>query len=91
MPWEVKDGATSADGTILPVVHRLSGKIQCPECDQKFDSEKAVNLHSKFIHQSNGVSPINAGYELRYEFDRSQLIEGNDHSFGMNLRSASKL
>ncbi|CAE7840990.1 unnamed protein product [Symbiodinium sp. CCMP2592] len=32
---------------------KMTGTFQCPECRQKFDSEKAKQLHWKFIHDPN--------------------------------------
>ena len=31
---------------------RTTGKFKCPECNQRFDSEREVNLHLKYIHRS---------------------------------------
>ncbi|CAJ1378070.1 unnamed protein product [Effrenium voratum] len=32
---------------------KVDAKFQCAECRQKFDSEKAKQLHWKFIHDPN--------------------------------------
>ena len=32
---------------------QVEAKFQCAECRQKFDSEKAKQLHWKFIHDPN--------------------------------------
>jgi uncharacterized Zn-finger protein len=72
MPTEVSDGCKSGDGSILSVGVKLSGKIQCPDCSQKFDTEKALNLHCKFIHDA--ASSINVGYVLEYEFNGARKV-----------------
>merc|ERR1712151_245721 len=51
----------------------FSGKFQCPDCKLKYDTEKALNVHRKWIHQHDGGSLMNTGYTLVYEFDASQL------------------
>jgi ankyrin repeat protein len=42
--------AKSGDGTIDNVGIKLHGKVQCGECNQKFDNEKALKIHWRFIH-----------------------------------------
>jgi hypothetical protein len=44
------DAAKSGDGSVENVGIKTGGKFQCPECQQKFDTEKAKQLHWKFIH-----------------------------------------
>lgn len=50
---EISEEAMSGDGTIENVGIRTSGNFQCPDCRQKFGSEKAKQLHWKFIHDPN--------------------------------------
>ncbi|CAE7596704.1 unnamed protein product [Symbiodinium natans] len=50
---EISDAAKSGDGTTTNVGIKMTGTFQCPECRQKFDSEKAKQLHWKFIHDPN--------------------------------------
>ncbi|OLP93774.1 hypothetical protein AK812_SmicGene24283 [Symbiodinium microadriaticum] len=50
---EISDAAKSGDGTTMNVGIKMTGTFQCPECRQKFDSEKAKQLHWKFIHDPN--------------------------------------
>merc|ERR1712216_746197 len=49
-----------------------SGQFQCRDCNQSFDTEKALSLHCQFIH-SQHVSQN--GYTLVYEFDQSKHID----------------
>jgi len=73
MPSEVGDVFKSGNGTIDSVGMKLSGKVLCLHCNQKFDTEKALSLHCKFIH--DGVSMMNVGYELTYDFNDSNRID----------------
>lgn len=50
---EISAAAMSGDGTITNVGVKIGGQFQCPECRQAFDSEKARQLHWKFIHDPN--------------------------------------
>merc|ERR1712176_996581 len=50
---EISDVARSGDGTVANVGIRINGAFQCPDCRQKFDSERAQQLHWKFIHDPN--------------------------------------
>jgi len=47
---EITEAAKSGDGTVINVGIKTTGAFQCPDCRQKFDSEKAKQLHWKFIH-----------------------------------------
>merc|ERR1712107_545040 len=46
---EISAEARSGDGTIENVGVKLGGGFQCPECRQQFETEKAKQLHWKFI------------------------------------------
>merc|ERR1712028_133903 len=50
---EITAAAKSGDGSVENVGIKMSGSFQCPECRQKFDTEKAKQLHWKFIHDPN--------------------------------------
>lgn len=50
--------ARSGDGTVANVGVRLSGTCQCKECMQRFDTERALLLHVKFIHGDKVVRVI---------------------------------
>jgi len=50
---KIVDGAKSGDGTVINVGIRMSAKIQCPDCRQRFDTQKAKDTHWKFIHDPN--------------------------------------
>merc|ERR1711862_917639 len=47
---EISDAAKSGDGSTANVGIKMTGSFQCPDCRQKFDSEKAKQLHWRFIH-----------------------------------------
>jgi len=40
----------SGDGTLENVGFKINGTYQCQECNQRFDAEKALKLHVKYIH-----------------------------------------
>merc|ERR1712190_405102 len=46
----ISEAAKSGDGTIENVGIKVDGMFQCLECRQRFDSDKALNLHWKFNH-----------------------------------------
>jgi len=50
---EITEEARSGDGSLENVGIKTDGKFQCPECRQKFNDEKAKELHWKFIHDPN--------------------------------------
>ena len=50
---DMTEAAVSGDGTVTNVGIRVAGVIQCPHCRQKFDTQKACDLHYKFIHDPN--------------------------------------
>ena len=50
---EISDAAKSGNGTVEQVGIKMTGVHQCPDCRQKFDTEKAKQLHWKFIHDPN--------------------------------------
>lgn len=45
--------AHSGDGTVQNVGIKLDGQIQCTDCRQRFDDEKAMKIHWRFIHDPN--------------------------------------
>ncbi len=47
---EISDAAKSGDGSVTNIGIKMNGSFQCPECRQKFDTEKAKQL---FIHDPN--------------------------------------
>lgn len=47
---EISEAAMSGDGTVENVGIRIDGEFQCRDCRQKFESERALQLHWKFIH-----------------------------------------
>mmetsp|Transcript_131909 Transcript_131909/g.328939 ORF Transcript_131909/g.328939 Transcript_131909/m.328939 type:complete len:150 (-) Transcript_131909:237-686(-) len=46
----ISKAARSGDGTIANVGLRIRGACQCQDCSQRFDTEKALQLHVKYIH-----------------------------------------
>ena len=50
---EISDAAKSGDGSVENIGIRIAGQFQCPDCRQKFDTEKAKQIHWKFIHDPN--------------------------------------
>merc|ERR1719215_2436814 len=64
-----------SDVAPLFVGANVSGGFHCADCSQKFDTERALSLHCKFMHDSTNVATAkDAGYTLVYEFDQSKLI-----------------
>lgn len=47
------NSARSGDGTIEQVGIKVTGAHQCPNCRQKFDTKRALELHWNFIHDPN--------------------------------------
>jgi len=50
---EITDEAKSGDGSVENVGIKMSGSFQCKDCRQKFDSEGAMKMHWRFIHDPN--------------------------------------
>merc|ERR1719463_194114 len=42
--------ARSGDGTIQHVGIKLTGKCLCEECNQRYETDRALSLHVKFTH-----------------------------------------
>merc|ERR1712032_369135 len=49
-PFDIAPEAMGGDGTIANVGIRTSGCHHCQECNQQFDTERALQLHVKFTH-----------------------------------------
>jgi len=54
-PWgtpmpEVPDEAKSGNGTLAMVGIKVTAKVSCPGCKQRFASEEIQQLHWKFMH-----------------------------------------
>lgn len=47
---DISAEARSGDGTVANVGIKVSGLLLCSDCRQRFESEKARQLHWKFIH-----------------------------------------
>jgi len=50
---EITDEAKSGDGTLTNVGIKLGGKFECEHCRQMFETDRALGLHFKFIHDPN--------------------------------------
>ena len=50
---EISAAAKSGDGTVINVGIKTEAAFPCPDCRQKFDTEKAKQMHWKFIHDPN--------------------------------------
>lgn len=50
---EIAPAARSGDGTVRNVGIKTESALQCPECRQRFDTERARQCHWKFIHDPN--------------------------------------
>lgn len=46
-PWQMRSG----DGTLANVGIKTRAQICCDQCRQRFDSSKALELHSRFTHE----------------------------------------
>jgi len=42
--------ARSGDGTVENVGLKVSGHMHCQECNQQFDTDRALKCHVKFMH-----------------------------------------
>jgi nitrate reductase (NAD(P)H) len=52
---ELSPESMSGDGTLENVGIKLTGGIQCPHCNQRFETELAQKMHCKFIHDPENV------------------------------------
>jgi len=52
-PRYQSDAAKSGDGIVTNVGVKMTGDFTCPDCHQRFDTEKAKDLHWKFFHDPN--------------------------------------
>merc|ERR1711957_606404 len=50
----------------------VAGKFGCHECNQIFDTERAVKLHCKFMHSHHESQN---GYSLVYEFNAHDKVD----------------
>ena len=47
---EISDAAKSGDGTIEHVGIKMNGKFKSPVTNQTFDTQEALDLHLKYLH-----------------------------------------
>jgi len=52
-PMEIAEEAKSGDGTVENVGIKVGAQFQCSKCRQRLTSERAMQLHWKFIHDPN--------------------------------------
>lgn len=50
VPEVVAAVGNSGDGSLENVGLLVSAKVQCPDCCQRFNTEKAMAIHRKFLH-----------------------------------------
>jgi hypothetical protein len=48
--FQVAQDAKSGDGTVANVGIKLNGQCHCAECNQRFETDRALSLHVKFMH-----------------------------------------
>lgn len=63
-PWgspmpQFCEEAVSGDGTLEKVGIKMKGKVQCSSCAQRFESQKFLELHVKYMHHLE--SPVAEG------------------------------
>merc|ERR1711862_629481 len=54
---EISDAAKSGDGTIKNVGIKVGGKFKSPVNNQMFDTQEALDLHLKYLHDPKKVNP----------------------------------
>mmetsp|Transcript_66988 Transcript_66988/g.119138 ORF Transcript_66988/g.119138 Transcript_66988/m.119138 type:complete len:148 (-) Transcript_66988:46-489(-) len=54
----ISEAAMSGDGSLDNVGIRIQGCLNCPECNQRYDTERALSLHIKFTHGDKVVRVI---------------------------------
>jgi hypothetical protein len=47
---EISEAAKSGDGTIVNVGIKVNGKFKSPVNNQMFDTQEALDLHLKYLH-----------------------------------------
>ena len=55
---EISDAAKSGDGTIANVGIKVTGKFKSPVNNQLFDTQAALDLHLKYLHDPRKASAV---------------------------------
>ena len=53
---EISEAAKSGDGTLENVGRRVGGKFKSPVNNQLFDTQEALDLHLKYLHDPKKAS-----------------------------------
>jgi len=54
---EISEAAKSGDGTIANVGIKVNGKFKSPVNNQLFDTQEALDLHLKYLHDPKKCNP----------------------------------
>jgi len=54
---EISAAAKSGDGTIKNVGIKVDGKFKSPVNNQRFDTQEALDLHLKYLHDPKKANP----------------------------------
>ena len=83
MPEEtmvISDAAKSGDGTLANVGIKVGGKFKSPVNNQLFDSQEALDLHLKYLHdpkkQGNNLEEWKSSQRISAQFKVLCLHEG---------------
>jgi hypothetical protein len=55
---EISDAAKSGDGSIVNVGIKMNGKFKSPVTNQVFDTQAALDLHLKYLHDPKKASAV---------------------------------
>ena len=55
---EISEAAKSGDGTLENVGRRVGGKFKSPVNNQLFDTQEALDLHLKYLHDPKKASTL---------------------------------
>ena len=54
---EISEAAKSGDGTLKNVGIKVNGKFKSPVNNQLFDTQEALDLHLKYLHDPKKAGP----------------------------------
>ena len=55
---KISEAAKSGDGTLENVGRRVGGKFKSPVNNQLFDTQEALDLHLKYLHDPKKASTL---------------------------------
>jgi len=55
---EISEAAKSGDGTLENVGRKVGGKFKSPVNNQLFDTQEALDLHLKYLHDPKKASTL---------------------------------